>query len=114
MRRLFLLVIVLAVVLAPLSSLRADAGSWNGWIADDSCAAHPERSAKAEHADCTKKCMTKGAKLVFINDADKKIYKLDKQDVAKEHIGHEVTVKGEVKGDAIAVSSIEPMAAPSK
>ncbi|HZF10866.1 MAG TPA: DUF5818 domain-containing protein [Thermoanaerobaculia bacterium] len=113
MKRLSVLVTVLAVVLAllPLASLLADAGSWNGWITDENCGA---KGAKAEHAACSKRCMDKGAKLVFYNNGDKKIYKLDKQDVAKEHIGHEVTVKGEVKGDAIAVSSIEPAAAPSK
>jgi len=113
MKRLSVLVTVLAVVLAllPLASLLADAGSWNGWITDESCGA---KGAKAEHAACAKKCMDKGAKLVFFNNADKKIYKLDKQDVAKDHIGHEVTVKGEAKGDSIAVTSIEPAAAPSK
>jgi len=112
MKRMSVLVAVLAVVLAllPLASLLADAGSWNGWITDDACAA---KGAKAAHADCAKKCLTKGAKLVFYNNADQKIYKLDKQDVAKEHIGHEVTVKGEAKDDAIAVSSIEEVK-PSK
>jgi len=109
MRRVPVFVVALALVLAllPLASLRADSGSWNGWITDDSCGA---KGAKAEHADCAKKCMAKGAKLVFYNDADKKLYKLDKQDLAKEHIGHEVTVTGEVNGDSIAVASIAAMA----
>ena len=109
MKRLSVLVTVLAVVLAllPLASLLADTGSWNGWITDDHCGA---KGAKAEHAECAQKCLSKGGKLVFYNSGDKKIYQLDKQDVAKEHIGHEVTVKGEVKDDAIAVSSIEPAA----
>jgi len=97
MKRYSVLVAALAVVLAllPLASLRADTGSWSGWITDDACNA-------------------KGAKLVFFNNADKKIYKLDKQDVAKMHIGHEVTVKGEAKGDTIAVASIEPTPAPAQ
>jgi hypothetical protein len=107
MRRLSLSVAVLALVLLPLAGLRADSGSWNGWITDDACGA---KGAKAEHADCTKKCMAKGASLVFYNNADKKLYKLDKQDVAKEHIGHEVKVEGDLKGDTIAVASISPAA----
>jgi len=100
--------LALVLVLAPLASLSADSGSWNGWITDDSCGA---KGAKAEHADCAKKCMAKGASLVFYNLGDKKLYKLDKQDVAKENIGHEVTVKGELTGDTIAVASIAPAAA---
>ncbi|HEY8022304.1 MAG TPA: DUF5818 domain-containing protein [Thermoanaerobaculia bacterium] len=105
MRRVPVFIAALALVLAilPLASLYADNGSWNGWITDDACGA---KGAKAEHADCAKKCMGKGAKLVFYNNADKKLYKLDKQDLAKEHIGHEVTVSGEVTGDSIAVASI--------
>ncbi|HTQ79152.1 MAG TPA: DUF5818 domain-containing protein [Thermoanaerobaculia bacterium] len=101
------LIAALALVLAilPLATLRADSGSWNGWITDESCGA---KGANAAHADCAKACLAKGGKLVFYNEADKKLYKLDKQDVAKQHIGHEVTVKGEAKGDAIAVASIEP------
>jgi hypothetical protein len=113
MKRLYVLVTVLAVCLAllPLASLRADAGSWTGWISDDNCGA---KGAKAEHAKCTVKCMGNGAKLVFVNSADKKIYKLDKQDVAKEHVGHEVTVSGELKGDTIEIGSIEAKGAPAK
>ncbi|HEV7514991.1 MAG TPA: hypothetical protein VGR07_01695 [Thermoanaerobaculia bacterium] len=106
MKRLSVLVTVLAVCLAllPLAGLRADAGSWTGWITDDNCGA---KGAKAEHAKCVTKCMGNGAKLVFVTSADHKIFKLDNQDVAKANIGHEVIVKGEVKGDAIAVASIE-------
>ncbi|HYU33252.1 MAG TPA: hypothetical protein VEW48_13915 [Thermoanaerobaculia bacterium] len=85
----------------------AMAGQWNGWITDEQCAA---KGAKADHAACAKKCHEKGAKLVFYNTGDEKIYTLDKQDLAAEHIGHEVTVKGEAEGSAIKVASIEPAA----
>ena len=112
MKRLSMLVTVLALVLAllPLASLWADGGSWTGWITDDSCGA---KGAKASHAACASKCLANGAKLVFVNSADRKIYKLDKQDVAKENIGHEVTVKGEVAGDTIKIASIEAAPAPA-
>jgi hypothetical protein len=107
MKRLSVSVAAFALVLAllPLASLHAGASAaWTGWITDDSCGV---KGAKAEHAGCATKCLEKGAKLVFVNSADKKIYKLDKQDVAKANIGHEVTVKGEADGDTIKVGSIE-------
>lgn len=80
------------------------AGEWSGWITDDQCAA---KGAKAEHADCAKKCYGNGAKLVFYNTGDEKIYTLDNQELAAKHIGQEVKVKGDVDGTAIKVASIE-------
>ncbi len=110
MKKMLLSAATLALLLAPLSGLRADSGSWNGWITDEACGAH---GAKADHVACAKKCAAKGSALVFYNDADKKIYKIDKQDLAKDNLGHEVKVEGDLKGDSIAVASISA-AAPSK
>jgi hypothetical protein len=90
---------VLALIIAP--TLQAD--TWSGWITDANCAA---KGASAEHKSCALKCAGKGAALVFYNNADKKIYKLDKQDLAKAHAGDEVDVTGEVDGDSIKVTSI--------
>jgi hypothetical protein len=102
---------VLSLVVAPIAAAAAGtAGSWTGWVTDDKCGA---KGANAAHKDCAAKCLDKGGKLVFYNNADKKIYTLDKQDVAKQHLGHEVTVKGTATGDSIAVDSIEA-SAPAK
>ncbi len=97
----FALLTLCALLLTPTLAL---AGEWTGWITDDHCGA---KGAKAEHKGCATKCLENGGKLVFYNAADQKLYNLDKQDVAKEHLGHEVTVSGEVEGDTIKVSSIE-------
>jgi len=86
----------------------ASAGEWTGWITDEQCAA---KGAKAEHVDCAKKCLENGAKLVFYNTGDEKLYTLDNQKLAAEHIGHQVKVTGEVDGTAIKVAAIEPAAA---
>ena len=93
--------VLLFALFAPTLALAAE---WTGWITDEHCAA---KGAKAEHSDCAKKCYDKGAKLVFYNAGDEKIYTLDNQDLASKHIGHEVKVKGEVEGTAIKVASIE-------
>ena len=87
------------------------AGEWTGWITDEHCGA---KGAKAGHEACAEKCIKDGSKLVFYNNADQKIYKLDNQDLAKQHVGHEVKVSGEATGDSIKVSGIEKAAAPAK
>ena len=111
MKRSFALLACLALVsvlVLPMAATAAGtAGSWNGWITDDACGA---KRHDADHAACAAKCFDKGAKAVFYNSADQKVYKLDKQDEAKKEAGHEVTVKGTVNGDMITVDSIAPAA----
>lgn len=97
-----LLTLLAVTATAPLAGAGSK-GTWTGWITDESCGAG---GAKAEHKDCAKRCAENGSKLVFYNTADKKIYALDKQDVAMQHIGHEVKVTGEVDGKAIKIESI--------
>jgi hypothetical protein len=93
-----------AIALLTAAFASADAGSWTGWVTDDHCAA---KGAKAEHASCAKRCLDNGGKLVFYNTADEKIYNLDNQKLAEEHLGHEVVVRGTAEGDTIKVESIE-------
>jgi hypothetical protein len=101
------LVLPLAPATAATQAAAGTAGSWNGWITDDACGA---KRHDAAHASCATKCFEKGAKAVFYNNADQKLYQLDKQDAAKKETGHEVTVKGTVNGDSITVDSIAPAA----
>ena len=96
---IFVLVAVLALLIVPA----LQAATWTGWITDAACAA---KGAKAEHKGCALKCAGKGEALVFYNNADQKIYKLDKQDEAKAHLGYEVNVTGDLDGDSIKVTSI--------
>jgi hypothetical protein len=105
MRKTSVLMFTLLLALAmgmPLTAQPAD-GEWTGWITDDQCGA---KGAKAEHKACAEKCLGEGATLVLYNTADEKLYKLDNQELAKEHLGHEVIVKGSVEGTTIKVASI--------
>ena len=99
---LLLVLLALALVLPAGAGTK---GSWTGWITDTGCGA---KGAKAEHKSCAERCVGRGEKLVFFNNADKKLYSLDNQDEAKAHLGHEVTVTGEADGAAIKVESIAP------
>ncbi len=59
-------------------------------------------------SECTTKCVKEhGAKYVFVNDADKKVYVVDAQDKVAAHAGHHVTVKGTVDGETLKLSSID-------
>lgn len=98
-----------ATLFAAAFAMAAD-GTWTGYIADSKC------GAKAAHdgaRECTIKCVKEGAKYVFVNDADKKVYVIDDQDKVAAHAGHHVTVKGSVDGDTLKLTSID-MAAPAK
>jgi hypothetical protein len=102
-----LLTLLALVALALPLAAAGTKGSWTGWITDDKCGA---KDAKADRKACIEKCMGEGHKLVFYNNADKKLYSLDKQDDAKANIGYEVKVTGEADGAAIKVESIAPSA----
>jgi hypothetical protein len=106
----FSVVLALAFLAAVLTSSAADA-SWTGYIADSKCGAQAANDGARE---CTLKCVKAGAKYVFVNDRDKKVYAIDDQDQSKvaDHAGHHVSVKGALDGQTLKLSSIE-MAAKS-
>jgi hypothetical protein len=91
MRKITCLALSLALILSLGLSMYAAEGKWTGWITDSKCGA---KGAKAEHKECALKCAKSGEKLVFYNNDDQKLYALDNQELAKKHVGHEVTVEG--------------------
>lgn len=98
----------IAAALFAASLTSAAEGTWTGYIADSTC------GAKAAHEgarECTIKCVKEGAKYVFVNDADKKVYLVDAQDKVAAHAGHHVTVKGTVDGDTLKLESIDMLPA---
>ena len=69
----------------------------NGWVSDEKC------GAKAAHAgaeECTKKCVEAGQKVVFVTDKDHKVLNVDNPDALKDHLGHHVSVEGNVDSSA--------------
>ena len=102
MKPRFFLLPALALFAASIAS-PAD-GSWTGWISDDMCGA---KNAEGS-AECVSKCVKEhGAKYVFVNDGDKKVYTIDAQDKVAPHAGHHVVVKGTVDGSALKLTGIE-------
>lgn len=103
MKKMIVSFALLALTVAALAGAAGAKGTWTGWVTDEHCGA---KGASADHKACAEKCVGNGNKLVFYNTADKKIYGLDKQDVAKANLGHEVKVTGELDGKSIKVDSI--------
>jgi hypothetical protein len=94
---------IAAALFAGTLAMAADS-SLTGWISDSQCGA---KGAHEGAGECTTKCVKeKGAKYVFVNDADKKVYVVDAQDKVAEHAGHHVTVQGSVDGDTLKLASI--------
>jgi hypothetical protein len=93
-----------ATLFAAALTMAAD-GSWTGYISDSQCGV---KGANDKAGECTTKCVNEhGAKYVFVDDADKKVYAIDAQDKVAAHAGHHVTVKGSVDGDTLKLSSID-------
>jgi len=78
--------------------------TWSGYISDSDCGA---KGANERARECTIKCVKEGAKYVFVNDADKKVYLVDAQDKVAEHAGRHVIVKGTIQGGILKLESIE-------
>src|SRR5580704_19644786 len=97
-------VAVAATLFAGALAMAAE-GSWTGYISDSQCGV---KGANDKAGECTTKCVKEhGAKYVFVNDADKKVYAIDAQDKVAAHAGHHVTVKGSVDGDNLKLASID-------
>jgi hypothetical protein len=92
-----------ATLFAAALTMAAD-GTWTGYISDSNCGA---KGANSNARECTIKCVKGGAKYVFVDDADKKVYVVDAQDKVAEHAGHHVTVKGTIDGGTLKLESID-------
>ena len=107
MKKLLLICIVLSLVLFMVTISSAGskkAETVNGFVSDSQCGV---KGASADQAECTKKCVAKGAKLVVVTDGDQKILAVDNPDKLKGHEGHHVAVTGKVKGDSIHIDDVK-------
>ena len=77
-----------------------------GYVSDSKCGA---KGANAKAAECTKKCIKEGAKMVVVTDGDQKVLTVDNPDKLTGHEGHHVAVTGTVSGDSMHVDSVKMM-----
>lgn len=89
---------------AALPALASGSQTWTGWITDDHCGA---KGANAKHTtDCVEKCAKHG-KVMFFNEADKKLYGIDKTEEAVKLVGSLVKITGQLEGESIKVEKVE-------
>ncbi len=91
----------MALLVVAAGALLAD--QWSGWLTDQKCAA-AGKFAGEQH----KKCVEAGQPVVFVNDADKKIYKVNDNDMerVKALVGQKVNLTGTAKQDTIEVKAV--------
>ena len=80
MKKLLLLCLALCLVFVMVGFAVAADTTVNGIVSDSQCCA---KGANANHADCMKKCIAKGAKVVIVTDGDSKVLAVDNPDVLK-------------------------------
>ena len=95
--------VVVALVLAlSVFALTAMAADMKGYISDEKCGA---KHVKDHNTKCVEGCVKGGAAPVFVTGG--KVYKIDDASKVADHLGHEVTITGELKGDTVKVESVK-------
>ena len=99
--------LILGLLVASVSVMTVSAAeeTWTGKISDSNCGATHKMAGKSDR-ECAEACIKGGGKYVFVHDGT--VYKIANQDYPglPVHVTHNVTLKGDVKGDTITVSSV--------
>jgi hypothetical protein len=106
MRKLFLICLALCVMFMYIGvTFAADESTTvKGYVSDSKCGA---KGANTKAAECTKKCIKEGAKMVVVTDGDQKVLTVDNPEKLEGHEGHHVAVTGQVTGDSVHVESVK-------
>lgn len=91
--------LVVVFSLAAIAAGAADSTKSNGWISDSMCGAKHAGSGAA----CVKKCVQGGMAPVFVDEANKAVWKIDNPDAVKNFYGDHVTVSATTNADTKTV-----------
>jgi len=97
MKKIFAIAAMVAMF-SLAASAAGKKGTWTGWVGDEKCGAQVK-------ADCAKKCLDAGEKMVFVTDKDKQVIPVANPEALKDHAGHHVKVKGTLDNGALTVVS---------
>jgi hypothetical protein len=102
MKKLLLMVCALAFMASGSFAKGPKTTKVSGWVSNEKCGAKD-----SQNADCTKKCVGNGSKLVIVSDKDKNVLNVDNPDALKGHEGHHVTVTGKTDNGTLHVDKVE-------
>lgn len=87
-----------------LFSVNAMAEEWKGTISDAKCGkAHADASEKS--MKCVQGCVKGGSAPVFV--VGDQVYKIKNADKVMDHLGHKVTITGNLEGDVVTVDTVK-------
>ena len=95
-------IVVASVLVLSLFAFTSWGAEMTGYISDSKCGA---KGASDSHAGCAVKCVKGGAAPVFVSEG--KVYKISDPAKVLDHVGHKVTITGEVKGDRVEVQEVK-------
>src|ERR1700687_2551256 len=96
MKRAVLFMVVLSVGFFATGltlAFAATKSTVSGYVSDSVCGT---KAASGGYADCTNKCLVKGAQLVIVVDITQQILTIDNPDVVKGHECHHVLLTGDI------------------
>jgi hypothetical protein len=98
MKRIFQVAAVIAMF-SLAASAAGKKGTWSGMVGDAKC-------GKGVKAECVKKCLEAGEKMVFVTDQDQKVIPVANPELLRDHVGHHVQVEGTLDNDTLTVASV--------
>lgn len=96
-------------VVALAADMSAKPQKLMGYVGDSKCGA--THNSAAPDAGCVKKCISMGAKPVFVDDAKKEVWTIDNPDSVTSDYGKKVTVMATADDAAKTVHITKVMAA---
>jgi hypothetical protein len=96
MKKVLPMVVILAVgffMVALTVASAAKKSTVSGYVSDSVCGT---KAASGGYADCTNKCLVKGAQLVIVVDGTRQILTIDNPDVVKGHECHHVLLTADI------------------
>jgi hypothetical protein len=115
MRRTILATLLIAVAMGITTGAREKNSVAAGWVSDENCGA---QHTKPGGADCIRKCMKGGQdighpewkpqRMVFVRDADKKVWVVSNPEALKGHEGEHVRIAGrfDAAGNSLRVVEV--------
>jgi hypothetical protein len=100
MKRTLALAVLTAMPLLSMADMNGKPTKLTGYISDSKCAAM--HNMGAPDAGCVKKCISSGAKPVFV-DEKKQVWSIDNPDAVADDYGKQVTVMAKADSGSKAV-----------